>query len=179
MQLCFTLNGDIVQLDDVPEDLILLDLVRDRLGLTGVKRGCESGTCGACSVLLEDKLVRACRTPVSRVHQHAVTTIEGLTDEAGELSDLQRAFVTHGAVQCGFCTPAMVLAGEALLRTTLTPSREEIRRAIAPVLCRCTGYQQIVDAIEATARQRHESYVSSGDDRSDRSEAGRTASRRQ
>lgn len=156
MQLCFTLNGDIVQLDDVPDDLILLDLLRDRLGLTGVKRGCESGTCGACSVLLSDKLVRACRTPVSRVHQHAVTTIEGMRDEAGELSDLQRAFLAHGAVQCGFCTPAMVLAGEALLRSTLTPSREEIRRAIAPVLCRCTGYQQIVDAIEATAAQRRE-----------------------
>jgi aerobic carbon-monoxide dehydrogenase small subunit len=156
MQLCFTLNGDIVQLDDVPKDLILLDLLRDRLGLTGAKRGCESGTCGACSVLLDDKLVRSCRTPISRIHQHTVTTIEGMHDEAGGLSDLQRAFLSSGAVQCGFCTPAMVLAGEALLRTTLSPSREEIRRAIAPVLCRCTGYQQIVDAIEATAAQRRE-----------------------
>jgi carbon-monoxide dehydrogenase small subunit len=156
MQLCFTLNGDIVQLDDVPDDLILLDLLRNRLGLTGAKRGCESGTCGACSVLLNDKLVRACRTPIARVQGGTVTTIEGLHNEKGDLSDLQRAFLTHGAVQCGFCTPAMVLAGEALLRSTLTPSRKEIRRAIAPVLCRCTGYQQIVDAIEATAAQRRE-----------------------
>lgn len=154
MHLTFTLNGERIALEDVPEDMPLLQLLRETLRLTGTKQGCESGTCGACSVLVDDKLTRSCRTMAVDVAGHTVTTIEGVHDAGGELSDLQRAFVTHGAVQCGFCTPAMVLAGEALLRATLSPSRDEIRRAINPVICRCTGYQQIVDAIEATAAQR-------------------------
>jgi aerobic-type carbon monoxide dehydrogenase small subunit (CoxS/CutS family) len=141
-------------LEDVPEEMLLVDVLRDVLGLTGTKRGCETGTCGACSVLMDDRLRKACRTTIDDVAGRRVTTIEGLEGPDGELSDLQQAFLTHGAVQCGFCTPGMVIAGEALLRRTLTPTREEIRRAIAGNLCRCTGYQQIVDAIEATARTR-------------------------
>lgn len=162
MRLTFTLNGEAVSLDGIAEDVLLLDLLRDTLGLTGTKRGCETGTCGMCSVLIDDALTRACRTPVNKIAGHTVTTIEGMLGPDGELGDLQSAFLECGAVQCGFCTPAMVLAGEALLRKTLAPSREEIRRAINSILCRCTGYQQIVDAIEATAHHRRDQHDAIG-----------------
>ncbi|MEA3349019.1 MAG: (2Fe-2S)-binding protein [Chloroflexota bacterium] len=154
MKLQFMLNGGPVTLDDVPPDLLLVDLLRDVLGLTGTKRGCDTGTCGACSVLLDGQLTKSCRTPVAKVAGRDVVTIEGLHAPDGGLNDLQRAFLAHGAVQCGFCTPGMVLAGEALLRKNPHPTRAEIRRGIAGNLCRCTGYQQIVDAIEATAQAR-------------------------
>jgi aerobic-type carbon monoxide dehydrogenase small subunit (CoxS/CutS family) len=154
MRLTFTLNDEPVTLDEVPEEMLLIDLLRDRLRLTGTKRGCDSGVCGTCSVLIDGRTAKACRTAVAKVAGRHVTTIEGVGGTAGDLSDLQAAFLAHGAVQCGYCTPAMVLAGEALLRRNLSPTRDEIRRAIAGVLCRCTGYQQIVDAIEATAATR-------------------------
>ena len=154
MHLTFTLNGEAVNLDDIPEGTPLIDLLRETLGLTGTKRGCETGTCGACSVLIDDKLTRSCRTPASAVVGHSVTSIEGIRGADGGPNDLQIAFLEHGAVQCGFCTPGMVLAGEALLRRSPTPTRDEIRRAINSNLCRCTGYQQIIDAIEATAQMR-------------------------
>ena len=163
MRLTFTLNGEATSIDGIVEDMLLLDLLRDVLGLTGTKRGCETATCGMCSVLVNGALTRACRTPVTDIAGYTVTTIEGMRGPDGELCDLQSAFLEYGAVQCGFCTSAMVLAGEALLRRTLTPSREEIRRAINSILCRCTGYQQIVDAIEATAqRRRHQQDATGG-----------------
>jgi aerobic-type carbon monoxide dehydrogenase small subunit (CoxS/CutS family) len=152
--IAFTLNGELTTVPDVPDDCLLIDLLRETLGLTGTKRGCETGTCGACAVLLDDEKVRACRTPARDVAGHTVTTIEGLHGPDGGLSDLQAAFLASGAVQCGFCTPGMVIAGEALLRANPAPTREEIRKAINLHLCRCTGYQQIVDAIEATAARR-------------------------
>lgn len=154
MRLVFTLNDAVVTLEDVAADMLLVDLLRNILGLTGTKRGCESGTCGACSVLVDEKLTRSCRTAVQAIAGRHVTTIEGLGGPDGGLSDLQAAFLDCGAVQCGYCTPAMVIAAEALLRGNPSPSREEIRAAINGILCRCTGYQQIVDAIEATARAR-------------------------
>lgn len=154
IHLTFTLNGNIIDLDDVPEDLPLVTLLRDVLGLTGTKRGCESGTCGACSVLVDDRLTKSCRTAAVDVMGRAVTTIEGLQGPDGELSDIQTAFLEHGAVQCGYCTPAMVIAAEALLRRNPHPTREEIRAGINSVLCRCTGYVQIVNAIEAAAFRR-------------------------
>ncbi len=154
MKLEFTLNGEPITLDDVPEDMKLLDLLRDVLGLTGAKRGCDTGTCGACSVLLDGRLTKSCRTPLSKVAGRHVTTIEGLHGPDGGLTDMQAAFLEFGAVQCGFCTPGMVLAGEALLLKNPTPTRDEIRKGINSNLCRCTGYQQIVDAIEATAKRR-------------------------
>lgn len=154
MRLEFTLNGEAVVIEDVPVNMLLVDLLRDVLGLTGTKRGCETGTCGACSVLLDGELARSCRLPVSKVAGHSVTTIEGIHSPDGGLSDLQQAFLDFGAVQCGFCTPGMIIAGESLLRKNPDPSREEIRRGIMGNICRCTGYQQIVDAIAATARQR-------------------------
>ncbi len=154
MKLEFTLNGEPITLDDVPEEMKLLDLLRDVLGLTGAKRGCDTGTCGACSVLLDGRLTKSCRTPLSKVAGRHVTTIEGLHGPDGGLSDMQAAFLEFGAVQCGFCTPGMVLAGEALLLKNPAPTRDEIRKGINSNLCRCTGYQQIVDAIEATAKRR-------------------------
>jgi aerobic-type carbon monoxide dehydrogenase small subunit (CoxS/CutS family) len=154
MHLTFTLNGETVNLDDVPEETMLIDLLRETLGLTGTKQGCETGACGACSVLVDDRLTRSCRMLAIDVEGRAVTTIEGIHEPGGGPNDLQVAFLQHGAVQCGFCIPGMVIAGEALLRQNLTPTRDEIRRAITGNLCRCTGYQQIVDAIEATAHAR-------------------------
>ena len=154
MDLEFTLNGKSLVLSNVLDTMLLVDLLRDVLGLTGTKRGCESGTCGACSVLLDDALIKSCRTPVAKIAGHSVTTIEGLATPDGSLSDLQQAFLDAGAVQCGFCTPGLVLAAEALLRANPTPSDAEIRRAIAGNLCRCTGYQQVVEAVRRAAQQR-------------------------
>lgn len=154
MHLEFTLNGQPVSVEIAPE-LKLVHLLRDVLGLTGTKVGCEIGVCGACSVLLDGALVKSCTLPAQRVAGRNVLTIEGIHAPDGGPNDLQQAFLEHGATQCGYCTPGMVLAGEALLLHNPQPTREEIRRAIAGNLCRCTGYQQIVDAIEATAQLRN------------------------
>ena len=162
MNLEFTLNGEPVTLSSIPEDAVLIDVLRDVLGLTGTKRGCDTGVCGACSVLVDDKLTKSCRTPAATIAGRDVTTIEGIHAPDGGLSDLQQAFLDAGAVQCGYCTPGMVMAAEALLWANPDPTREEIRRAMNPNLCRCTGYQQIIDAVEAAANQRmtnHESRI--------------------
>ncbi|MDY0020798.1 MAG: (2Fe-2S)-binding protein [Anaerolineae bacterium] len=153
MELTFTLNGEPVIVEAAAEAL-LVDVLRDHLGLTGTKRGCDTGTCGACSVLLGGRLSKSCRLPLSKVAGREVITIEGIHDAQGDLDDVQRAFLECGAVQCGFCTPGMVLAGEALLLQNPSPTREEIRKAINGNLCRCTGYKDIVDAIEMAAVQR-------------------------
>lgn len=155
MIIDFTLNNRKIQID-VPPDITLLALIRDHLHLTGTKCGCEIGECGACSVLLDGRLVNSCMVLAPQVDGRQVITIEGVCGEDGNTSDLQENFIEYGAVQCGFCTPGMVLAGEALLMKNPEPSRIEIREAISGNLCRCTGYQQIVDAIEATAKQRSE-----------------------
>lgn len=155
MKVEFTLNGNLTQVE-APADLSLLRLLRDGLNLTGTKCGCEIGECGACSVLLDGRLVNSCLVLAAQVAGREVTTIEGIRAADGGPTDLQRAFIECGAVQCGYCTPGLILAGEALLRRTLTPSREQIRAAIAGNLCRCTGYQQVVDAIEATAQARRQ-----------------------
>jgi xanthine dehydrogenase iron-sulfur cluster and FAD-binding subunit A len=151
--LHFTLNGQPISVD-APPDITLLALLRDHLNLTGTKEGCGVGECGACSVLLDGRLVNSCLTLAAQAGGREVTTIEGIRGPAGGPNDLQQAFIDQGAVQCGFCIPGMVLAGEALLAVNAQPTRAEIRQAIAGNLCRCTGYQQIVDAIEATARKR-------------------------
>ncbi len=152
-QLEFILNGQKVNCQ-VSAETALLQVLRETFGLTGSKQGCGSGTCGTCSVLLDDRLVKSCQLPAIRAQGKRVTTIEGLAAPDGRISDLQEAFIRHGAVQCGYCTPAMILAGEALLRRKALPTRGEIRAALDSVLCRCTGYQQIVDAIEETAHRR-------------------------
>jgi carbon-monoxide dehydrogenase small subunit len=153
MKIAFTLNGGPVSIE-APADISLLHLLRDTLGLTGTKEGCGVGECGACSVILDGRLVNACLVLAPQASGRSVTTIEGVRGADDGPNDLQRNFITYGAVQCGYCIPGMVLAGEALLAHTLTPDRTEIRDAIAGNLCRCTGYQQIVDAIEATSRER-------------------------
>jgi aerobic-type carbon monoxide dehydrogenase small subunit (CoxS/CutS family) len=154
----FVLNGQEVAVE-TPPDITLLDLLRDHLGLLGSKEACRIGECGACSVILDGRLVNSCLVLAPQVGGREVITIEGLRAPGGGPNDLQENFVEYGAVQCGFCIPGMVLAGEALLSRNPQPTRAQIREAISGNLCRCTGYQQIVDAIEATAleRQKRES----------------------
>ena len=153
MRIEFNLNGAFIAAE-APADVTLLTFLRDVLGLTGTKEGCAVGECGACSVLLDDRLVNSCLVLAAQAAGRRVITIEGIRGADGGANDLQQAFIDYGAVQCGFCIPGMVLAGEALLATNPNPSRREIRAGIAGNLCRCTGYQQIVDAIEATAARR-------------------------
>lgn len=153
MLIKFTLNGQPVTVD-APPDITLLSLLRDHLNLTGTKEACEVGECGACSVILDGRLVNSCLLLAPQVSGRELVTIEGIRSPEGGPNDLQENFIDYGAVQCGFCIPGMVLAGEALLQRTLQPTRSEIRVALTGNLCRCTGYQQIVDAIEATARGR-------------------------
>jgi carbon-monoxide dehydrogenase small subunit len=128
----------------------LLEVVRDTIGLTGTKEGCGTGDCGACTVLLDGKPVNSCLVLVPEVDGHEVTTIEGLAP-IHSLHPVQQAFVTEGGLQCGICTPGMVLSAVALLRDNPEPTETEIRYAIAGNLCRCTGYDKIVRAIEIAA----------------------------
>jgi len=155
MRIEFSLNGARVSVD-VPADSTLLTVLRDHLNLTGTKEGCGVGECGACSVLLDGRLVNSCLVLAAQAGGRQVITIEGIRGPDGGPNDLQQAFIDYGAVQCGYCIPGMVLAGEALLAAHPRPTRTEIRQAIAGNLCRCTGYQQIVEAIQATAIQRRE-----------------------
>jgi carbon-monoxide dehydrogenase small subunit len=131
--------------------LTLVDFLRDVLGLTGTHIGCEHGVCGACSVVFDGKPVRSCLMYAVQADGHDVTTVEGLEDEDGTMSPLQDAFWENHALQCGYCTPGMLIAGHALLSENASPTEEEIRHAIGGNLCRCTGYQQIVEAIQMAA----------------------------
>jgi carbon-monoxide dehydrogenase small subunit len=150
MLIEFTLNGKPVAVD-APPDITLLDLLRDHLNLTGAKEGCSVGECGACSVIMDGRLMNSCLVLAPQAGGSDVVTIEGIRGPDGGPNDMQENFINYGAVQCGICIPGMVVAGEALLMHNLNPTRAEIRTALAGNLCRCTGYQQIVDAIEATA----------------------------
>jgi len=146
------LNGRKTLLDEVPGQETLLSVLRDRLGLLGTKEGCGIGECGACTVLLDGEAVNACLTAAWKVAGREVTTIEGLASENG-LHPLQEAFVESGAVQCGFCTPGMIMAAYALLRSESDPDTEQIKTALEGNLCRCTGYKHIIEAVR-TARAR-------------------------
>ncbi len=150
--LSFILNGEPIQVEIEPH-FTLLQLLRDKLELTGTKEGCGMGECGACTVLLDGKTINSCIYPALEVQGKSVTTIESLTDAQGNLHPIQKAFVEYGAIQCGFCTPGMVLSAKALLDETPKPTEEEIRTGIAGNLCRCTGYLQIVQAIKAASNQ--------------------------
>jgi aerobic-type carbon monoxide dehydrogenase small subunit (CoxS/CutS family) len=147
----FTLNGRAVSVEGSGARR-LLDVLREDLGATGTKEGCGEGECGACSVLIDGELVDSCLVAVGQVEGRTVVTVEGLADASGELSRLQQAFITHGAAQCGICTPGMLLAAHALLEKTQRPSVDVVREGLAGNLCRCTGYTKIIDAVLSCTR---------------------------
>ena len=148
MKVAFTLNGAAAEWSGPPVTR-LASALRDGLGLTGTKVGCDAGDCGACTVLLDGKQVCSCLIAVAQVEGRAVETVEGLS--SGALSRLQASFLAHGAAQCGICTPGMLMAAEELLRRSAQPARAEVEDALGGVLCRCTGYTKIVDAVMAAA----------------------------
>ncbi|MBI2763798.1 MAG: (2Fe-2S)-binding protein [Chloroflexi bacterium] len=152
----FLVNGTPAELN-VPGMRRLLDVLREDLGLTGTKEGCGEGECGACSVLLDGQVVDACLVPMAQVDGRIVRTVEGLSlaaRERGELDALQETFLQYGAAQCGICTPGMLMAARAYLDDGGGPNHDAIREGIAGNLCRCTGYQKIVEAIAAVASER-------------------------
>ncbi|MEE8405771.1 MAG: (2Fe-2S)-binding protein [Acidimicrobiia bacterium] len=151
IEVSFELNGFGVEID-VEAHLRLLDLLRDVLGETGTKEACGEGECGACTVLIDGRAVNSCLFPVGEVGGTAVTTIEGLSVQGGLPSSIQKAFLDHGGTQCGFCAPGMIMTTAALLTENPHPTESEIRRALMGNLCRCTGYYQIVEAIQEAAR---------------------------
>ena len=151
MRLNFFVNGDPISLDTDPQRR-LLDILREDLGLTGTKEGCSEGECGACTVLMDGEAVHSCLTLAVQLNGRHVETIEGL-EKSGELDILQRAFVEEIAVQCGFCTPGMIMSAKALLLKNPNPTPEEIRTALSGNICRCSGYVQIVNAVSRAARE--------------------------
>ena len=147
----FTLNGD--RVEALAEDnMNLLDFIRDVLGLTGTKKGCEEGECGACTVMLDGRPVNSCMALAREVDGHSLLTVEGVAQD-GQLSPIQRQFIDKWALQCGYCTPGMIMSAKALLDTNPHPTEEEIRNAVAGNLCRCTGYAKIIEAIQAAAEE--------------------------
>ena len=150
MRIAVTVNGEQVEAD-VWEGESLLFALRERMGFPGSKNACEQGECGSCSVLLDGKLVCACLVLAAQADGHEVVTVEGLAGDAG-LHPVQQAFVDAGAVQCGFCTPGLVMAAADLLARVPSPSEDEIREALSGNLCRCTGYAKIFDAVRAASR---------------------------
>ena len=149
MKISVTVNGEPHEAEIWPGESLLYAL-RERMGLPGSKNACEQGECGSCSVLLDGELVCACLVLAAQAHEHEVTTVEGLRD-GDDLHRVQRAFVEAGAVQCGFCTPGLVVATAALLDRVPSPSDDEIREALSGNLCRCTGYAKIFDAVRLAA----------------------------
>ncbi|SEP51638.1 (2Fe-2S)-binding protein [Amycolatopsis saalfeldensis] len=150
MRVNVTVNGESRQADDVWEGESLLYVLRERLGLPGSKNACEQGECGSCTVYLDDVPVCSCLVAAGQVEGRAVRTVEGLAD-GDRLDPVQQSFVDAGAVQCGFCTPGLVVAAHDLLNRVAKPSDEEIREALAGNLCRCTGYEKILDAVRSAA----------------------------
>ena len=149
--LSFIVNGDPVEVV-VKDNMTLLDLLRDKLGLTGTKKGCEQGECGACTVLLDGKPVNSCCTLAVECEGREVLTIEGVA-QGDKLHPIQKQFIEKWAMQCGYCTPGMIMSAKALLDTNPHPTELEIREAIEGNLCRCTGYAKIVEAIQAAAAE--------------------------
>ena len=145
------INGEIYKLRVKPNTL-LLDVIRDEIGLTGTKKGCDTGECGACTILLEGKPVNSCLLLAIEADGKDLLTVEGLAKN-GQLHPVQVAFVEEGAVQCGFCTPGMLLSAKALLDKNPNPTEEEIKMAIAGNLCRCTGYTKIIKAVNSAAKK--------------------------
>ena len=149
-EIAFTLNNEQVTTEVDPQ-WTLLYLLREVLEMTGTKEGCGYGECGACTVIIDGQAVNSCLFPVMEVEGKSVTTIEGIASKDGSMHPLQTAFVNEGAVQCGFCTPGMIMSAKALLDTKEKPTEDEIKEAIEGNLCRCTGYVKIMDAIKSVA----------------------------
>ncbi len=149
--ISFTLNGELTEAM-VEDNVTLLDFIRDTLDLTGTKKGCEEGECGACTVMLDGKPVNSCLVLAREINGRELLTIEGLA-ENGKLNPLQRAFIDKWALQCGYCTPGMIMSAKALLDINPNPTEYEIRDAIAGNLCRCTGYEKIVEAVQVAAKE--------------------------
>lgn len=154
MKVNFVLNDRMVEIDVEPDKRVI-DVLRESFQMTGAKECCGSGECGACTILVDGESRLSCLILAAQLEGKVITTIEGLASE-GRLHPLQEAFVEHGAVQCGFCTPGMVLASADLLSKNPRPTRNEIREGISGNLCRCTGYQKIVDAVDAASHDTSE-----------------------
>ena len=151
-QIRLTVNGELCEVSVEPWET-LLEVLRDRLGLTGAKEACGRGDCGSCSVILDGKVVDSCLVLAVDARDREVVTIEGL-GEGTKLRPIQEVFIEHGAIQCGFCTPGMILSAKVLLDENPSPTEEDVRQAIVGNLCRCTGYTKIVEAILAAAGKR-------------------------
>lgn len=145
-----TVNGDQYDLL-VPPLRRLVDVLREDLGITGTKKGCGAGECGACTVIMDGQPVNSCLVLAPQADGKSISTIEGLEKEDGTLDPVQESFVTKGAIQCGYCTPGMIMTAKALLKVNPRPTEEEIKDAISGNLCRCTGYQKIIDAVQDAA----------------------------
>jgi len=152
VKVALTVNGARREVEAAPLRR-LLDVLREDLGLTGSKEGCGEGECGACTVLIDGRAANSCLVPVAQAEGHQVTTVEGLADGA-DLTDVQRALVDLGGTQCGICTPGIAVCATAALAEEPAPDRTRIRELLAGNLCRCTGYQLVVDAIEAVVAER-------------------------
>jgi len=152
VKISFNLNGEDVSIETKPNKR-LLDMLREDFKLTGVKEGCAEGECGACTVIVNGKAVTSCLILAPQVDGCSVITIEGLSKD-GKLDSIQEAFLEAGAVQCGFCTPGMILSAKVLLDNNPKPTEEEIKTAISGNLCRCTGYKKIIEAIQVAAKKR-------------------------
>ena len=149
-RITLTVNG-VIETVDVPQHLTLLQMIREKLSLTGTKNGCAAGECGACTVLMNGEPVNSCMVLAAECEGAEIVTVEGLAKE-GKLSTLQQTIIKSGGVQCGFCTPGMLISATALLKRNSNPTDTEIREAIVGNLCRCTGYFRIVDAIKEAAK---------------------------
>ncbi|MBS3815456.1 MAG: (2Fe-2S)-binding protein [Hadesarchaea archaeon] len=155
ISISFTINGETRETTIEPNRM-LLDLIREDLGLTGTKYGCGTGDCGVCTVLINGEPEKSCIKPAKEVDGAEIVTIEGLSGENNGLHPIQEAFIEAGAVQCGYCTPAMILVTKSFLEKNPDPDREEAREAISEVLCRCTGYQKIIDSVILAAEKMRE-----------------------
>lgn len=152
MLIQLDINNFLYELD-VEKNEVLIDVLRERLDLTGAKRGCNTGGCGACKVLVDGEDVKSCQTLARNVQGKKITTIEGFASDNGQLHPIQESFIEAGAVQCGYCTPGMVVTTQALLNRNPSPSEEEIKEAFKDNLCRCTGYVKIIDAVKLSAQK--------------------------
>ncbi|AFM25080.1 (2Fe-2S)-binding protein [Desulfomonile tiedjei] len=156
----FTINGEAVEVSCAP-DKMLVDVIRDNLFLTGTKIGCREGECGACTIIMDGEAVNSCLIPVAKAMGKNIQTIEGVAD-GDKLHPIQEAFIEKGAVQCGFCTPGIIMSAKALLDKNKTPDKHAVREAIGGNICRCTGYVKIEDAINHAARIMCETIVKGG-----------------